>query len=387
MTFSSPTPILIALLPLTLLAASFGCEFDKQLGDDATDTDLGETGGNDPATGGGASESDGGGPGASPIAVEDAAATMAATRCAAYFACACEATFQGVWATPAECEADVEEAFANAILVGQSAGLTYDPGCVAEFVEFYATPDCSEPTSPATEAAWWDVMHCPLFHGELEAGAPCDEVNVFLPGASECGVGLVCTGDSCQAPKLDGEPCEGAGQGVQDCQNGSFCDPSTVPPRCAPRRAIGQPCDDDEPCASATSCTDGICTANPGPGESCLANADCGYGLCDPDGFVCEEVPAACSPWAIEIQDACDAARTQASLFVELNSDCEADEDCVVADASCWSEAQCGSAALAEGYDADTWAALVAGMEAQCTECPTSMCEPSASCNAGKCTL
>lgn len=269
------------LLSLAILAITTACEFDKRLDEGSTDTD-------------GSTSSD-------PLALDNAAAAMAAARCSAYFACECETLPDPtIWTSQADCESRLEPLFDDNLSSAQAAGMTYDPACVAAYLAYYEGPGCAA-FAAASDAAWLDLMRCPFFHGARQAGEDCEGPQLF-PGNSDCAPGLVCAPSTCQAIKADGEPCAGDVI-VSDCAYGSFCSEATDPPRCAPYPAAGEPCDDTVGCGQAEACLLGAdpqastCIDIAEPGEPCDVVGACAYGgTCDPQTDICVGRPSACTP-------------------------------------------------------------------------------------------
>lgn len=355
------------LLSLAILSAA--CEIDKQLGDGSTE---GVADSNTTST--------------DPLALENAAASMAAARCAAYFACGCNDT---TWTSQADCEARLGDVYDSLVSAGQDSALTYDPACVAEYVAFYDPPDCSA-ISAVSEAAWSDVLRCPIFHGSSVAGQPCEGDGILFPNNTSCAPGLVCTDGTCGEVRADGEVC---GDLLDfSCAFGSYCNDATDPPRCTRYAALAEPCGDDLYCGPELACflDGGTCIPIPGAGESCTALDVCSYGgTCDPETSTCVGVPAACTPHFVNLEGTCEGAEVLANVFVSGNSDCEVDEDCVAVAADCAQHpnARCGHVPLDADYDPDAWAEVANELEDLCGPCVVNDCEPTARCVDNQCTL
>jgi hypothetical protein len=361
-----------SLASLSILAVLAACEFSRQLGDEDTATDG--------ATGETAS-----------TAFDDAAAMMAAAACAASIACDCALLFPDKpRLTQAQCVDALGSSFENMFAEGQEKGLTYDPACVAQYVAYYEDRGC-DPIGPASDVAWFEVMHCPLFHGDLPVGSACNRSRISVPPqGTECALGLECIWGTCEAVKPDGELCETPGLPARegDCEYGSYCDHS-APPRCLPLRAAGESCDEDRPCRHDSVCVDQMCVTALAPGESCASLPACGYvGVCDPVAATCVGVPSACEPLPSAPFADCVEPRFTVGRFIADNDDCVVDQDCVVVDAGCYADpGNCDSVTLNAGYDQDAWTQLMTHLSQECTNCDADPCGASPVCTDGVCTL
>lgn len=321
------------------------------------------------------------------IPVEDAAATMAAARCAAYIACDCDAGLEGsTWATQAECEAAILPSLQEQVELGQSMGLTYEPDCAAAYVAYYSAPGCTAPTGAVIEEIAAAVQ-CQLFTGDDPLGTPCTDPPWLLPSAETCASGLACIAGQCDDPrKGEGDACNGAGRPRQDCEPPLYCDGTTTPPTCRARLAIGESCENVGQCAPGGWCnSDEICEASLPPGAQCLDARECDLGVCGPDD-VCIQPAQVCGPIVFEEQDACEAANVAADVFIEDNSACEDAGDCVALDGLCVDGATCGSIAVNANHDADAWMEIQAALEGAC-ECGADPCGASIECVDNRCEM
>jgi hypothetical protein len=348
------------------------CVLEQQLGDESDST--GESVSTDPSAEGTAGDP--------AIPVEEAAATMAAARCAAYFACDCAVMLdEELWIDQAACEADVRPWFDEQVSIGEELGLQYEPSCVAEYIAFYEAPGCAA-SSDVSAQAYAEVVQCELFHGSAQVGESCESDIVFLPGVDDCAPELTCVNGFCEALKAEGQPCNGVAAIQPDCEHPLFCDPAQSPPSCQPRRAIGGHCDDDEMCGPDGFCQDETCVPTQAPGESCWGAGECTYGHCTE--FTCVAVAAACTPWSFEISDSCGDGRSAAADFIEANSACEVDEDCVALDAICYEGTPCGSISVNVDYDPEAWAEISAALDT-CQGCGANACGFPVACIDGRC--
>jgi hypothetical protein len=321
------------------------------------------------------------------IPVDDAAATMAAARCAAFLACDCDAGLEGeTWESQADCEAFLVPLLEDQVELGQGMGLQYEPECAAAYVAYYSTPGCTPPT-PAIVEESAAALQCALFTGDGALGAPCEEPPGFLPGADACMPGLACIAGQCDDPhKADGAACNGAGQPRQDCEPPLYCDGTTTPPTCRPRLAIGESCENVGQCAADAWCSpDEICTVGIDPGGQCHDARSCELGVCGPQG-TCIQPAQVCGPIVFEEQDACQAATDAAALFIQANMACETADDCVELDGFCYGPATCGSIAVSAAHDADAWMEIQTALEGAC-ECGADPCGASPACVDNQCVM
>jgi hypothetical protein len=154
--------------------------------------------------------------------------------------------------------------------------LAFDPACVERWTSWLDTLSCEAPMPPR----YGDL--CPLYHGTLRAGDPCEET-VF--SETECGRGLLCIAGLCRDPQrtaLGGpsEPCD-----VGRCDDGLQCIDSV----CARLPGPGEPCRGSQ-CDADSRCAGQLCVALPGPGQpcpngDCRADAFCGF---DPSTGIAE---------------------------------------------------------------------------------------------------
>ncbi len=321
------------------------------------------------------------------IPVEDAAATMAAARCAAFFACECNAGFDDTtWDNVADCETTLLPLLEEQVALGQSMGLTYEPDCAAAYVAYYSAPGCTAPTAAVIEEIAAAVQ-CQLFTGDATLGTPCTDPPWLLPSAETCAAGLACIAGQCDDPhKAEGDACNGAGQPRQDCEPPLFCDGTTTPPTCRARLAIGESCENVGQCAPGGWCNaDEICEASLPPGAQCLDARECDLGVCGPDN-VCIQPAQVCGPMVFEEQDGCEAATEAATAFIDANSACEDASDCVPLDGVCYGGNTCGSIAVSADHDADAWMEIQAALEGAC-ECGADPCGASIACVDNRCEM
>jgi hypothetical protein len=165
---------LASLASLLVLAMPLACVLTTDLDDDADTgdgTDTNDDTGEPPE-----------------IAVEDAAATMAAAHCAAYVECGCNAFGDVTWATQAQCEAAILPNLEEQVALGQAMGLTYEPSCAAAYVAYF-----SRGCAPASDTVIEEVaagLACTLFSGAGPLGTPCTDPTRHLPSVDPCMPGL-----------------------------------------------------------------------------------------------------------------------------------------------------------------------------------------------------
>jgi hypothetical protein len=202
-------------------------------------------------------------------------------------------------------------------------GLEYDGSCLESYAQEVIAGGCATPDELQETCS-----SCSSVHGSVAEGQPCTQYNDEISDCAqglECegicydpceayGPGEVCGNDDqgtfatcqpglycdyathlCEALPLPGEPCN-TGDG---CVSGHFCDDQTDPmnPVCAPRRAAGEPCTNDE-CADGLVCgqTDSVCREPPGPGEPCNYSACADGNWCDYDDMTCKARAPAGTP-------------------------------------------------------------------------------------------
>jgi hypothetical protein len=362
-----------SLASLLVLATPLACVLTTDLDDD--DTDTGDATDTDDDTG-------------EPpeIAVEDAAAAMAAARCAAYVECGCDAFGDVTWATQAQCEAAILPDLQEQVALGQGMGLTYEPSCAAAYVAYYASSGCA----PASDTVIEEVaagLACTLFSGDGALGTPCTDPTWHLPSVEPCMPGLACISGQCDDPhKAEGDACNGAGMVLQDCEPPLYCDGTTTPPTCRPRLAIGESCDNVGQCVPSGWCNaDDICEAGLEPGAQCLDVRECEFGYCGPES-VCIQPPRVCNPVVFAEEDACESATAAADDFIDANSACEVADDCIAIDGFCYGASTCGSIAVSAEHDADTWMEIETALEGAC-ECGADPCGATPACVDNRCVM
>lgn len=156
---------------------------------------------------------------------------------------------------------------------------TFAPECLDVWLEWADELECGAARPPIGPHL------CPLYHGTIPAGMPCNDSVTALRGPTftDCGAGLVCAGGTCRSPvALDfgalGQPCDLG----ESCDEGLYCRDRRSCER-APGR--GEPCP-DRVCAAPYACEEEVCVGLPGEGEPCLRGL-CASGLtCEPEGCV-----------------------------------------------------------------------------------------------------
>ena len=112
--------------------------------------------------------------------------------CGDVFACDCDPP---PYATEEECRAEAEANFLGLQAAGVAAGLTYDPVCAGAVIDVYGSFNCQS-TVTDTEGLrlFCDILTCPIYHGEADAGDPCLD---YDGGLSDCARGLACVDGFC----------------------------------------------------------------------------------------------------------------------------------------------------------------------------------------------
>jgi hypothetical protein len=136
--------------------------------------------------------------------------------------------------------------------------VAFDPGCVDRWTTWVEALACQ-----ATELPSYAEL-CPLYHGTLRAGEPCEGYELIQ---TDCGRGLFCIAGTCHDPLRtslggQGEPCDLG----QRCDDGLACSYAEL---CLRLPGPGEPCLDDYRCDAEARCDDELCVALPGPGQRC----------------------------------------------------------------------------------------------------------------------
>ncbi len=125
-------------------------------------------------------------------------------------------------------------------------------------------------------------LYCYSDAGEACAGVCASGVPLGAPCAGQNCLEGFCKGNTTCVPYV----AEGGDCSVDPCDyNVDFCNEQTVPPRCQPHLALGQPCPQDGTCELWLNCIvgprGGTCEAPPGLGLPCAAEVDhpCAAGL------------------------------------------------------------------------------------------------------------
>lgn len=160
--------------------------------------------------------------------------------------------------------------------------------------------------------------------GGAREGEACD------PEAGlDCGFFLACDTREgvCRPPAGDGQWCDddlSCDEGLACFQDGADPDQNA----CGSPRAGGEPCTEDDHCASDHCDTDDTCRAKVGEGQpcssgGCLEGLDCQGGVCVAPAFpgdACSEMDDRCA------QSTCDGSTCQ--LDAPLGGACQVDDDC-----------------------------------------------------------
>lgn len=185
---------------------------------------------------------------------------------------------------PIEDREDCQIGFAGGLTA--DSDLAYDDGCLQKWRRWVSTASCASPSLPGVG----DV--CPVYHGAVFEGMPCEYGGVFV---TDCGPRLSCIAGTCVDPGgmsfggLD-EPCEL----IRRCDDGLACDEVG---RCRALPGPGQPCPSGQ-CAEGSRCevmgdfeAQPVCVAGAEIGERCMGHAECASfncpaGFCEPSATV-----------------------------------------------------------------------------------------------------
>lgn len=116
------------------------------------------------------------------------------------------------------------------------------------------------------------------FRGRRGCGRVGQDCGGTNPG---CCVGLTC-GDDDLCCVADNQPCIED----SDCCAGDVCRPyGAFSYRCQAPGLVGEQCAEDLDCAGGIACTAGVCCN--ADGDTCVADADCCSGACDPYSGTC----------------------------------------------------------------------------------------------------
>ena len=166
-------------------------------------------------------------------------------------------------------------------------GLEYSPSCLDRVLAAFDELECDEIETP-----WaWAERTCPVWHGDRERGDECLPYDMpeQLAFASTCTPGLVCALDP--SAGTDAWRCRDVTEAPEEDDGCLRYQGASV---------------FEERCGDDLRCDTGVCTAGPGPGDTC----DCG-GLFGCEGCV--------GGW-------CDAEVGEASgtcrAFVEVGDEC-----------------------------------------------------------------
>jgi hypothetical protein len=217
-----------------------GCEYDRQLVDDATES-AADDGAADPAA----------------LTEDDAPLALAQARCSAEAQCQCPG-----FATFDSCRDTWTTSYENTIARGLAEGRHFDAACAAERIAAWTDPDCDYQDDDPEDLRWWNW--CMVVHGDAQEGEPChSDVSPF--GA--CALGLVCSEFQeegvCIAPAEEGGRCDSS----SDCASGLFCDGVS----CRTPAGLGGECETSDTCVGTAVCTDGQCRAP--DGDTDMGNA------------------------------------------------------------------------------------------------------------------
>lgn len=232
------------------------------------------------------------------------------------------------YATSAECEQVYQQQHEQLSFYEQTYGLTYDAACLKQqtLEQAYGCPGGLE--RPA-------CGRCLLLHGDRAVGEACDEHKF---GSAECVQGLecrlgVCT-DTCPPRGVD-EVCADDGGIFVACAEGLVCDAGGSK-TCAPRVAIGEPCEASVPCEAGAYCDPVmmVCAAQGAVDAACTGDEACGEGLtCD--AMKCRPIPQAgeacvlvCAPGYYCGVGTC-VAEQPAGAACAANEACSGDLACV----------------------------------------------------------
>lgn len=232
-----------------------------------------------------------------PVSSGDAAETSAEAVCNAYRACGC-GDIAGVSLTG--CDTGLQFAWQAREEDAKENGLTYDGDCLAKRINAMADRGCALPEVESTPFCGGET--CLIFHGTKQEDEECDGT----PSSSDCEQGLICLG-TCQKPCANTGFDIGEGEVCQDaeinfygtCAEGLICNPEdglcTAPPEagetclqgaicasgnwcdftadqtCAPLIEVGGDCVTPQECTTLT-CTDQKCAEAPGEGDACINN-------------------------------------------------------------------------------------------------------------------
>jgi len=254
---------------------------------------------------------------------EDVAIQWLQTRlCEKALECDCGSTL-GDFGEPVVC-GEWDPPSSNDAVYGHFFPLAFDPDCVERWVSWV-----DELTCQATERQSYADL-CPLYHGTLRAGEPCEDYGLITE--STCGRGLFCLAGTCRDPLHttfggQGEPCDfgehcddgltclglcrrlpGLGEAClegficsadlrcnnglcaagfgrpcgafDNCPVGWFCgsDPANGSSQCQPAGEVGAPCMGHSECKSG-NCPAGVCKESAGVGDPCGSQLPCGSGL------------------------------------------------------------------------------------------------------------
>ena len=116
-----------------------------------------------------------------------------------------------------------------------------------------------------------------VFTGTKKKSDPCTN-------AYDCEGSLVCDLDKgfCadKVTKKLKDPCNNPGD---ICDDGLFCQAQGASKFCAPKNALGAPCNVDSPCADDLQCNGTTCVALQDAGQPCEADSACKTRFCNPD--------------------------------------------------------------------------------------------------------
>lgn len=209
-----------------------------------------------------------------------------------------------------DCEARVEREFAESERKARAAGLTYDPECMATFLDYIdELGTCAmEYPEPYTT--------CAVYGAEKDVGEPC-EIFDLMPVMYDCRIGLACIDGICRDlfnPVLpEGAVCSTEQHHVPTgwlgrCDEGLRCDSldtrTCVPDVPEPLAALGEECSAWYLCAGDNICRPqgddlepseerpGICVERTPPGEPCTLVYECDR-ICE-DGRCQIAPPAVC---------------------------------------------------------------------------------------------
>jgi hypothetical protein len=218
----------------------------------------------------------------------------------------------------------------------------------------------------------------------------------------DCQVPLACNTDTytCEPQEIVSKPIPGANEACMPgslCQLGYYCKATGVDTGvCTPEPALGESCAGPVTCASGSYCrSDFVCTAMPGAGEACGADAFLGYPWACQEPLVCGS-NAKCQPLpkkgepCIVFSESTDRGRCELGLRCDLSATPPVCQGPGKPGASCTSSSECE--ALSTCLCPEAQPDCTTGMTCVATHFAgqscgdgTAKCHAAFECLAGKC--